>query len=798
MGTHEVSVVYKSTRGIAQPLSASNQNSSVKIPFGPPSGCELRVRKDGDKTVSEFKFKNLRHQSVALQDTLLNNLLPGVTPFSQKITSLCIDKRKLLSVYLSFINSCEDFIHHRDEIHSPDGFLLSDGEKSLVSISGAGGSLEDFREFVMLARDCAVMVESSEKAMERVAGKRKNSDHSASASAPKLSKLEAVVQREENEVKDEEGLEHNYRNSYVGVAHVELKNISVSPEMKVKINPFRVQYIMSSMRKKYDPALSVLVVCQVDDKKKCSDINQEFYVVQKVHCLQAFKELNKTKEFESFFGHHNGKVLCYILNTNRRDMMQYGNARENMISADCYKKFGPQDILHHFHCLTMKEDSSLDSLKMVERMAKLACVGPDECTALDKLCKWSKPAFVALMKVVEKFEHYQTLDVKSTGNQQALEKGLKLRMTNVLLRLLAKVSEKYFLENSEQVMQSKISLQQLAENFKILTEVEKVYTALSAMSHYESVATLSEAYPGKFGCESLRPYIGAIWNDKTINDQGKRLEKFYKSVIAEPDEDFVSPVDFVSYQDIKKVIADEDILTKSDMIIFMMKETNKDVIADIVIEVLGSDKPFNAALLVFPCEIDQFEVLSHLRSRKASTSLIKDFMLVPLLFKVELKHGGEVTENVKYSLLFGKMTVLKIPLKVCYDDLAQLAQVVDCICPSKKRVSLICDHGVPCIKLHNTELNRQVRYFGTAAAIAKFEKRLTADKTPVPDEMGSEQGDHEESSDGSVHDEDPKETESLPSTSNTPAKLTPVKMDDSGFMENPSPSSSDCSKSLGF
>ena len=64
------------------------------------------------------------------------------------------------------------------------------------------------------------------------------------------------MQREENEIQDEEGIEHKYINSYVGVAHVELKNISVLAEMKVKINPLRVQYIKSSMRKKYDPTLS--------------------------------------------------------------------------------------------------------------------------------------------------------------------------------------------------------------------------------------------------------------------------------------------------------------------------------------------------------------------------------------------------------------------------------------------------------------------------------------------------------------------------------------------------------------
>ena len=56
------------------------------------------------------------------------------------------------------------------------------------------------------------------------------------------------------------------------------------------------------------------------------------------------------------------------------------------------------------------------------------------------------------------------------------------------------------------------------------------------MSKYFSIAALSEAYPDKFGVEKMRPYIGAIWNEKTVNDQGRRLEKYYRSVIAESDE----------------------------------------------------------------------------------------------------------------------------------------------------------------------------------------------------------------------------------------------------------------------
>ena len=70
------------------------------------------------------------------------------------------------------------------------------------------------------------------------------------------------------------------------------------------------------------------------------------------------------------------------------------------------------------------------------------------------------------MAVLEKVDMYGTEDVKKTGNQQRLARGEKLNLSNVLLRLLAKCSELYFLDNYEQVLNNSISIKTLAENFK--------------------------------------------------------------------------------------------------------------------------------------------------------------------------------------------------------------------------------------------------------------------------------------------------------------------------------------------
>ena len=110
----------------------------------------------------------------------------------------------------------------------------------------------------------------------------------------KLSKTQNMENNERKELEDEEGLERAYQDSLCGVALVPLDNISVCPKMQLKINPFRVQYIKTSMMKRYNPALSVLVICPVNESKKIDVNKDKFYVVQKVKCLLSFKEIDKS------------------------------------------------------------------------------------------------------------------------------------------------------------------------------------------------------------------------------------------------------------------------------------------------------------------------------------------------------------------------------------------------------------------------------------------------------------------------------------------------------------------------
>ena len=91
-------------------------------------------------------------------------------------------------------------------------------------------------------------------------------------------------------------------------------------------------------------------------------------------------------------------------------------------------------------------------------------------------------------------------------------------------------------------------------------------------------------------------------------------------------------------------------MNKYDMIVFNIGIMNKEICKEIIQTVLGGDKVFYAALIVFPSEIDNFEVLSYLRSQQAATSLVKDFQLVPLLFQKVATANEPIGENVSYAV----------------------------------------------------------------------------------------------------------------------------------------------------
>ena len=327
------------------------------------------------------------------------------------------------------------------------------------------------------------------------------------------------------------------------------------------------------------------------------------------------------------------------------------------------------------------------------------------------------------------------------------------------------------------------------------------------------VDTIQNLHPGKFDAEKIQDYIGAVFDEKNKNQKAIELEKYYEFVITNPAEEvFAKPVEFAIYEKVNNIFEDVEELASSDMIIYNMTKVNKDTINNILNLVLGGDKTFHAALLLFHSELDYFEIITFLRSQHAVTSMINNFKILPLLFNKVLNSriSNTIVENIQYGLLLGKFIVLKSPLMVHYSDPAQIIKVVEAICPPQGRIGLVSDPGLVPIQLHNQDLEWNVRYYGTEGDLEKFKKKLAADKTPVVSLNDEEDTELDES------EEEVSENEDVPSTSTTPVKPSNEKsslvisttstentsiigkLDDSGFLESTPQSSRGGSRSLDF
>ena len=609
-GVHQMNIFYKSTKGEIGPYSQSHKNVKVKLPFGPPVLCEYNVKQGDDGSVGNFVFTNKSNQRGLFPESCLNNFETGVCEFSRKITRLCVEKKqKLLSMYLSLMQHSENFLHHQEEFYTTEGCLVDGTGVQEEDLKTEGGTMEEYRDMLRMAKESAKAAISVEKGMQDISRffelkgkKRKANDNSLGS----LTKQARMDMDEKKELEDEAGLETNYMNSYVGLFRVRLANIKVSDEMKSIINPNRVETILASIRKWYDPSLSVFVICPENEDAVVTADNVNtvsFIAVQKLHTLLALQQLEKTGELSRLPGHKSKTVFCYILNTSNPSMRNYGNMRSNEISSKFSRHTRAQDLLHYFQCLALKM-AKADSVKVCERMAKICRIGPDVCTALRKLCEWTDEGFSKLMEVVDLFEKFGTCDVKPRGYKEALRRGENMTMSDVIFKLLGKCNEKYFLKICWKVLDTKtgVSLKQILDNFQEECKVEKVCGVLSVIAGYKTYEKIKEEYPGRFELDRMKMYIGAECGGERGKEQARKLEKYFNSAVSSKDLTRVEISLIV-------LLKNEDISDKNETIVVHMKYFKKDLCSELFNRIIKSGQPMQA-ILVIPSEQDHFQVLS--------------------------------------------------------------------------------------------------------------------------------------------------------------------------------------------
>ena len=518
-------------------------------------------------------------------------------------------------------------------------------------------------------------------------------------------------------------------------------SISISKELNIKPNIFRVCSIKESLKFRYDPTQAIIVVAPDDHVEKLDITSkaQRYIAVQKLHTLAAFKDLDKDGEFANLTGHHNRKILCYVVNTRSIPLMRYGNIRANDISSKFARKMYPQDLLHVYETLSAK-DSSVNSIKVIERMAKLGRVGPNEATSLRKLCKWRNSAFTSLMELIRKYELYETSDVRSSGNAGNISRGEKLCMPNVVFNNLAKVDEAFFEANYQEIIEKRTSLKGLTEKNLKMNEVQKLYGVLSQITGYQTIDALKQKYPGKFDVDKVKKFLGAEIKGESRNLQAKMLENYFEGVTKHGTEMF--PLKFESIKTLEepKVRA---AVENFDAVVLVMKEAAKDECVSIMKRIILSNKTFQVGFFLFPREIMCFNVLAFLRAQ--NTSMMTNFKIIPVFFT----HGSSpptdcVEENLRHGIIFGKFCVLDSPLKVFQGQL-KVEDVLKKVLPPESTVAVISEPGLEILQAHSENLSfKSVVYFGSDKDIGKFRNILSKDKLLLTNIESGAEDIHEE------------------------------------------------------
>ena len=117
----------------------------------------------------------------------------------------------------------------------------------------------------------------------------------------------------------------------------------------------------------------------------------------------------------------------------------------------------------------------------------------------------------------------------------------------------------------------------------------------------------------------MKNFIGADMIDGKKNQKCLELEKYFNDTKAAPDRQVEASVRLINIDSFSVL---SSLVETHDTLIFHMASLQRDACMTIARSVLQSDKAYHLAILIFCSEVDQFEVLSFLRSQQVTMSNI--------------------------------------------------------------------------------------------------------------------------------------------------------------------------------
>ena len=701
-------------------FSTARNNCDVKPPWGEIVSSEFnRVLNDLGEPEDYFRLQNFKGQRCNFKIGLLNHKYFGVNEFTQFILSLRAGgKVLLLGKFLGILTRAEGFLHHDPDLHTESG-LLKDGSDDLRDEEEA----EALGFFVRYAREAAIIVENKKDALNHLLVSKKK-EKGDSTPCIKKSKAEKMIDDKKAELEDKDGVEKSYNDNYVGRAEINIDNISVSEKLSIPIIPFKVCGLAQAMLTQFDPSLVSLTVYPADMKDfDTNNLGRNKYkLIHGNHRYMALKQLDSRGLLSKLPGLEDRDLVCHIVEVKGASDIAFGNLRGNELASKYQRKPFVHELLFVMDSFYQTYKNKDKALELVLRFAKVLSVHPDEITALKRMGHWKSDCFQTLISVLKKFEVYQTSDCKENldRNNKRLMEGQKLKVTISMFKSISKCDPEYFKENSQKVLDKKISLQNLLENVGKDLGRKKAMKIVTTLTNYQSPEQLELRYPGKFTEELFDRYKGAAIG-KSANVKGNLLRNYCKSVLNEKENR--EPVKVVCIGSLAEI--SKDALEEYDVLILNLSVF--DEVPKTAIEVaLYSAKPAISVLILLPDEKGLTEALTYL----AVFQKPKEFVVKPIFFEAE---NPKVVEgflmNATYGVLLGKVAVLEPPLKVLNGGLnACLREFVSKVTPLDAKIAFLNAGGLPVIKIHTDQRDTEVVYYGNKKTLDKLLNQRVKDR----------------------------------------------------------------------
>ena len=749
-GRYQVRIACQRSSGIRDLYSSAPSATKRRPAWAPATDCEFVSEKTGAESQQFFAFVNMDDEKKSFSSEKLNPFIYSCNPFTQKCTSLIVEKKsKLLGYYIDLTCKSAGFCSQKQG-YDDTGFTTDGSLLCLKDLEDAGGSLDELKLFQSLARENAFKFGTTGTAGAgdqnfRLSSlnKRKITDHFNPDPKKKQTKTERVESNFREFIEQENGMEKLLVNSYVNFRHIKLDNLSVSPKLFLPVNDANVREIMDSMEEQFEPASSVLTVCPVDMEAYNSGINfndQHFYVMCGQHRLLAMKSLSSQGKFEKcckglFQGN---KVPCYVCKTDSLAVTNHANIRSNDTSSKFKNTASNEDLIFVFAGLVKASVDHTEATDIVKKLCISRRTAPEDISAMMKILEWPEDNLEKLIRVLESFKRFSTLDAMGYGTKSSLKDRKQKKLTKEKFRQLGCCKPEYFAEHYEGVLSNKLSLADLLKESADHNALERTVGMIGNYGGLDDIKNLKQIYPSKFDDETLKRYKGAEPYGKKKNRQGDMLKNYIKSV-----KEGREVKDPIVLEEIRSVFdVDANKLNNFDVLVYNNPKTWQPDYIKCLIDFAGTCiKDHFAVFIIFSLESQLQQVIKALDFWREDKP---EFMVSQILFEKRVGHAqtGSVQENLTFGVLFGKVNLFKGHM-VSYQKgpvESELNKVVDKVCAPSAKVAYITGGDSKMIRVHPTPpeiVDKEVTYFASKNGLDRFRKKFLIDVLVESKEQGS-------------------------------------------------------------